>query len=65
MYISFDAIAYGNNRFVSADGTYGAYSDNGTSWTDIRFNISPLAIAYGNGRFVAGGGNGKMAYCDW
>ena len=78
--VGINAIAYGNGRFVAV-GQIGkmAYSADGINWTAVSnstvwiytdtiagtFPVSIRGIGYGNDRWVAGGGNGKMAYCDW
>jgi Tfp pilus assembly protein FimT len=69
---SIGPIAYGNNRFVAANGTSTmAYSSDGVTWTDLwTVNSSTLfsytqGIVYGNGRFVAVGNGGRIAYADW
>jgi len=72
-------IAYGSagnagNRFIAGSNTKVYSSSNGISWTAVADNpfgsqndgYYPIqCFAYGNGRFVAGGGNGKIAYCNW
>jgi uncharacterized repeat protein (TIGR02543 family) len=72
--INIDAIAWGNNRFVTGV-TFEkmAYSSNGTNWTAVTnsgfgfIGVSTIcSIAWGgtgaNQRFVAVGTNGFMAY---
>ena len=55
-------IAYGNGMFVVVHyyGIY--YSETGTKWTRIDFDMPPMCVTYGNGYFVAICENGTAYY---
>lgn len=52
---SYDAICYGNGKFVALYGSVGLYSTDGINWTQVSIPIRKnwSSVCYGAGKYVA------------
>lgn len=58
-----EAIAYGNNKYVSVGGYRSAISDDGITWTQYSGGIEhSISVAFCNDRFVKSNDQGKPFY---
>lgn len=49
---SFNAVIYGNGRFVAVGTNIVAYSDDGVNWSSVALTGSHISVGYGNGLWM-------------